>query len=113
MATQVIETLIDDLDGGEAAETLTFALDGILYTIDLSTKNATKLRKIFDRYIAAGDLVRPQRPQRQPVEDTYLGRAQIRAWARSEAHFPNLAARGRIPAEVVAAYRNATNRRYL
>lgn len=40
MAREVIEKLIDDLDGGEATETVTFGLDGASYEIDLSKKNA-------------------------------------------------------------------------
>ena len=44
MAKETITRLIDDLDGGEAHETVTFGLDGWSYEIDLSTKNATKLR---------------------------------------------------------------------
>ena len=113
MATQVIEKLIDDLDGSGADETVTFALDGVLYTIDLSARNAAKLRKAFAPYLAAGEPVRPQPRQRTPIEDTTLGRAQIRAWARREGHFPNLGDRGRIPGDVIAAFRAATGRRYL
>ena len=36
--------LVDDVDGGDAAETVTFALDGVTYEIDLSDTNAQKLR---------------------------------------------------------------------
>ena len=53
MAREVIEKLVDDLDGGEAAETVTFALDGTSFEIDLSKKNAAAFRKSFDRYIKA------------------------------------------------------------
>ena len=44
MAKQIIHKLVDDLDGGDADETVKFALDGIQYEIDLSKKNADKLR---------------------------------------------------------------------
>ena len=53
MAREVIEKLVDDLDGGEATETVTFTLDGTSYEIDLSKKNAAAFRKSFDRYIKA------------------------------------------------------------
>jgi len=36
--------LEDDLDGSEADETVTFALDGVSYEIDLNAKNAAALR---------------------------------------------------------------------
>ena len=44
MAKQIQEILIDDLDGGEANETVSFAIDGSSYEIDLSDLNAKKLR---------------------------------------------------------------------
>ena len=53
MAREVIEKLIDDLDGGEAFETVSFALDGASYEIDLSKKNAAGFRKSVDRYLKA------------------------------------------------------------
>ena len=39
MAQQTTVTLTDDLDGGKAAETVTFGLDGRIYEIDLSRKD--------------------------------------------------------------------------
>ena len=36
MAQKVEVTLIDDLDGGKADETISFSLDGAQYVIDLS-----------------------------------------------------------------------------
>ena len=51
MAKQVITLLTDDLDGGEADRTVEFGLDGVNYTIDLSEKNAGKLRKALDPYL--------------------------------------------------------------
>ena len=44
MAQRVEVVLIDDVDGGHADETVSFALDGVSYEIDLSDKNAKKLR---------------------------------------------------------------------
>ena len=53
VAREVIEKLIDDLDGSPAVETVTFALDGTSYEIDLSKRNAAAFRKTFDRYVKA------------------------------------------------------------
>ncbi|MEJ2579399.1 MAG: Lsr2 family protein, partial [Kineosporiaceae bacterium] len=47
--TQVI--LIDDIDGGEADETVSFALDGVSYEIDLSEGNAEGLRESLADWI--------------------------------------------------------------
>ena len=51
MAQKVQVLLVDDLDGGEATETVAFSLDGTTYEIDLSSDNATKLRKEFAPYV--------------------------------------------------------------
>ena len=45
MAQKVNIILTDDLDGGEATETVRFALDGGQFEIDLSAENAQALRE--------------------------------------------------------------------
>ena len=45
MAQCVETTLIDDLDGSEASETVAFAVDGSSYEIDLSKSNAAAMRR--------------------------------------------------------------------
>src|SRR3954468_18781351 len=57
MAKRVIQELIDDLDGKPADESVTFGLDGVQYSIDLSKKNAEKLRAALKPYISAGTKV--------------------------------------------------------
>jgi hypothetical protein len=52
MATKVTKTLIDDLDGAEASETVRFTIGGKSYEIDLSAKNAKQLDKLLDPYKA-------------------------------------------------------------
>src|SRR6185436_20459380 len=54
MAKETITRLVDDLDGGTAHETVTFGLDGVAYEIDLSSKNARKLRSELAGYIDKG-----------------------------------------------------------
>ena len=51
MAKTVIVKLTDDIDGGDADETIQFALDGRSYEIDLSAANASKLRSALKPYI--------------------------------------------------------------
>ena len=53
MASKTLVVLEDDIDGGEAAETLHFALEGKSYVIDLNDKNAAKFRKAVAPYVAA------------------------------------------------------------
>lgn len=57
MASKTVVELFDDLDGGRADETVTFALDGVEYEIDLSKANATALRNVFTAYIEHGHRV--------------------------------------------------------
>lgn len=112
MAKQVITLLTDDLDGGEADRTVEFGLDGVNYTIDLSDKNAGKLRKALDAYIHAGSrvgrgVVESRRSGRRGVatsptrSDRDLNRA-IREWAVQNGY--EVSERGRIPSSVVQAY---------
>src|SRR5262245_66153183 len=54
VARETFTKLIDDLDGGEAHETVKFGLDGHFYEIDLSTKNANKLRNALAGYGESG-----------------------------------------------------------
>ncbi len=116
MAREVIEKLIDDLDGGEATETVTFALDGTSYEIDLSKKNATAFRKSFDRYIkAARRSTTTGGRRRKPAVSTNGSKPkrdfdimQLREWAG--ASNVTVPARGRIPQVVVDQYKRAGGR---
>ena len=54
MAKTVIVKLTDDIDGGDADETVQFALDGRSYEMDLSAANASKLREAFKPFIENG-----------------------------------------------------------
>ena len=51
MAQKVHIVLVDDLDGSEATESVSFALDGTSYEIDLNEKNAAKLRDPLSGYV--------------------------------------------------------------
>jgi hypothetical protein len=54
VARRTIQVLTDDLDGGEAEETVKFGLDGVQYEIDLSSGNAAKIRDVLSPYVGAG-----------------------------------------------------------
>src|ERR1700682_2513163 len=113
MAKKVTVTLVDDLDGeGAADETVEFGLDGVSYEIDLSTKNAAKLRTDLKQWVEAGRRVGGRRRGRSVGSGR--GRAAIdreqsaaiREWARRNGH--NVSTRGRIPADVIDAFHAAT-----
>jgi hypothetical protein len=108
MAQTTIVQLIDDIDGKLADETVTFSLDGVTYEIDLSTKNAGKLRKAFTPYVEKARKAgarRAGRSIRRTGARTTHNReraADIRAWARQ--HGITVNDRGRIPAQIIQAY---------
>lgn len=54
MARRVIHELIDDIDGNPADETVAFGVDGVQYTIDLSTAHAKQLREALAPFVAGG-----------------------------------------------------------
>lgn len=104
MAQQVVVTLSDDIDGGEASETVAFGLDGKVYEIDLSPDNARRLRTLFAPYVQAG---RKQSRSGRVFTHTAVApdpRA-VRAWAESNG-FP-VPPRGRIPKRVYDAFNEA------
>src|SRR3954468_8123661 len=112
MAKQVITLLTDDLDGGEADRTVEFGLDGVNYTIDLSEKNAGKLRKALDPYLSAATRIGRSgveaRATRRGAAPASTGRASrdqnqaIREWASKNGY--EVSERGRIPSSIVEAY---------
>jgi hypothetical protein len=111
MAQRVEVKLIDDLDGGDAAETVSFSLDGISYEIDLSDKHAKKLRDEFGAWTGharrSGTGARGGSRRRSAASGGAkrgdLG--AVREWARANGH--QVSDRGRISAEVQAAYDKA------
>jgi hypothetical protein len=116
LAKKTITKLVDDIDGGEAHETVKFGLDGYHYEIDLSAKNASKLRAALAAYVEKGSRV----PARMAVSGARGGgrpgsavaeREQnqaIRAWAQRKG-IP-VASRGRIRQEVIDQYHQRAGR---
>src|SRR5215510_648757 len=51
MAKQIQVVITDDIDGGEAHETIAFGLDGSSLEIDLNKLNAAQFRKTVAPYI--------------------------------------------------------------
>ena len=111
----MIEKLIDDLDGSEATETVTFGLDGTTYEIDLNKKNAAALRKVLEPYRKAARTghstggrrkAAPAATGRKSQRDYDI--VQLREWAGSNG--VELPARGRIPQAVVDQYKAAGGR---
>ncbi|MGO1173376.1 MAG: histone-like nucleoid-structuring protein Lsr2, partial [Actinomycetaceae bacterium] len=82
MVRQTITKLIDDIDGSPADSTVTFALDGERFEIDLSDANAAKLRESFAPWVAGA---RPVRGQRRTGGSRPAAGRRPRSPSRSEA----------------------------
>jgi hypothetical protein len=98
------------MDGSEADRTVEFGLDGVNYTIDLSDKNAGKLRKALDPYLAAASRVGRSagtgrisaRGAAAPSRTNRDQNQAIREWATKNGY--EVSERGRIPASIVEAF---------
>ena len=104
MAQKIQVLFTDDIDGGEAEGTVRFAIDGAEYEIDLSAKHSDELRDTFKNYIAhARKIGGTGRGGRKPGA---IDTVAARAWARENGY--DIKERGRVPAGLVAKYRDAT-----
>ncbi|HET8599042.1 MAG TPA: Lsr2 family protein [Segeticoccus sp.] len=108
MAQRVQVLLVDDLDGGDAAETVTFALDGVTYEIDLNDTNAAQLREDFAEWIgharrSGGRRAAGRRRANGGAKRDDLN--EIRDWGRKKGF--KVSDRGRISRELQEAYDKA------
>jgi hypothetical protein len=100
-----IVTLVDDYSSKPGTDEnpvneAKFSLNGDRYTMDLSAESLEKLTKALAPFIAKATLLAPV-GQSADSENT-----KIREWAKAHGHTVN--DKGRIPDNIVAAYKNAT-----
>ena len=109
MAQKIQTLFIDDIDGGEAEGTVRFGIDGAGYEIDLSAKHSDELRDALKEFIAHARKVGGSSRRdttRSARKPSAIDTVAARAWARDNGY--DIKERGRVPAEVVAKYREAT-----
>lgn len=110
MAKHTTVTLVDDLDGGPADEQVQFSVDGRSYEIDLSSKNAEKLRKSLAPYVSAArrgsgrGASGSSSSNGSSASERAVNRA-VREWAVAQGM--KISERGRIPSSVLEAYHGA------
>ncbi|AJM76904.1 histone-like nucleoid-structuring protein Lsr2 [Rathayibacter toxicus] len=102
-------TLVDDIDGtpissGEGG-TVRFSLEGTNYEIDLGPDNINELHSVLQKFVTNGRRAgaRSQATASPKSDPKYL--KAVREWANSNGY--KVSDRGRIPAEVLAAYQAA------
>lgn len=106
MAKKVQVMLVDDLDKESPAdETVTFALDGVAYEIDLTAENASRLRDTMAVWIGHAERVGGRRSVRVGSRSGRRDVSEIRAWARENGF--EVSDRGRISTEIQDAYEKA------
>ena len=107
MAQRIQTLLIDDLDGGEAAVTVRFGLDGAEYEIDLTSEHDDQLRKALQQFLAharrTGGMAKTAARARRGA--AAVDTAKVREWAKEQGI--EVKDRGRIPASVVEQYQTA------
>lgn len=124
MAKKTIQVLTDDLDGGNADETIQFAYRGTAYEIDLSAKNAAAFDEAMQHYVTAARRAAARRASPRRARSSANGRvakaaaaasapvsrdlAAIRTWAQKHGHV--VSPKGRIATRVVEAYDKAHRR---
>ena len=105
MAQRVNLTLVDDIDGSDATETVSFGLDGTTYEIDLNDGNAAALRDALSGYVGHARKVASGRRARRTSSGSSSSSSNtkdVREWARANGH--EVSDRGRISADVQQAY---------
>jgi hypothetical protein len=109
MAQKVNIILVDDIDGSDATQTVSFGLDGANYEIDLNDENANALREAIAPYVGHARKVSrgggaPKR-SRAAAGAGGASAKEIREWARDNGF--TVPERGRIPADVREAFDGA------
>ncbi len=110
MAQRVQVILEDDFDGSDADETVTFALEGVEYEIDLSAKNAETLRDTLAPWVAHARRVGGRRRRASTKTAATANGAgsstsDVRAWAQEQGY--EVSTRGRVSSEIREAYEEA------
>jgi hypothetical protein len=109
MATRTITSLVDDTDGSEAQETVSFGLEGTTYEIDLSDENARKLRDALEPWVTkARKTSGRRRSPSQKLSPVDKGEISImRAWLQEHGH--DVSSRGRISAKLRELYNSSAH----
>jgi nucleoid-associated protein Lsr2 len=99
--------LVDDLDGGAAAESVAFGIDGKFYEIDLNEAHAARLREVLTPFVDSARRASGGSPAARTKASARPGRSRgettaIREWAIAHGHA--VSGRGRIPTQVIEAY---------
>ena len=101
MARKTVIELVDDVNGEKADQSISFALDGVTYEIDLSDENAAQLRHDIEHWTG---IARRTGGRRRTATGNSRSKDSgvIRQWAKDNGY--EVSERGRISAVVREAY---------
>lgn len=105
MVQKMTVVLEDDVDGTAAAESVSFALDGVSYEIDLSAANAEKLRAALAPWVGHARRTGGRKSSGRAPKSAGSNANEIRAWARAKGM--QVSDRGRVSAEIRKAFDDA------
>ena len=116
MAQRVITQLVSDLSGEDIADgegqTVRFGWLGTDYTIDLTEEEADEFAEALEPYLSAAAKASGQRRRTRRAPSAAKAEAagspdtrDVRAWANANGW--KVSSRGRIPSEVLEAYKSA------
>lgn len=115
---RVETTIVCDITGEPGARTVTFAVDGAEYEIDLVAETENALRSSLAGFVESARPVKGSRGQRRhtrslgtaPATVDPAQRKAIRTWAQANGF--KVGDRGRIPQEAIDAYQAAAGRQH-
>ncbi|WKD60008.1 histone-like nucleoid-structuring protein Lsr2 [Corynebacterium caspium] len=112
MARKEVIKYFDDLDGTELDSSqvniLRFAFQGKSYYLDLSPENAEEFQEIMERYIQHAHVdtaASTGNSRNNTIARRDYNPTKVRVWARQAGY--QISERGKIPHEIIAAYRAA------
>ena len=106
---KVATKIVCDLDGNMDAVTVHMSLDGDEFDIDLCEEHLAGVRQMLEQGRASQDAPKPVEksvPMPFVKPAVSMDPKAIRAWATANGH--DVSPKGRIPSDVVVAYRKAT-----
>lgn len=108
MAKKTLSKYFSDVSGdeiGDAAPTLSFALEGTSYELDLTESEKQALRDALAPYVGVARKRTRVTTRRRSNSSGGPAPKDVREWARD--NNVDVPARGRIPASVVEAFENS------
>ncbi|MFS0733597.1 Lsr2 family protein [Microbacterium sp. 1P10UB] len=101
MVQRTVTQITDDLDGTPGARSVTFALEGASYSIDLSEVNLARLREALAPFIENAVREGAADGRRASSVGTWR-REDLQEWAKARGY--RVGDRGRVPQGIVDEY---------